>query len=155
MDNATMSMLSLIGLVKENLLLSKESAEADLAKFYPVEECTWRLDVYIQAMFSVGSVGANSWPALRDYIYGTPVETLQRIMPNVREIADRLIVDYSHEAKLLARKAVLETILAQGNPSKTEPDVEAMEFWNMMSHEVMEYDMAQVELESINQQLGG
>ena len=144
MDVAEQSMYATIGAIKQDPSLSREAAVAIVDSFYPGEG-SMRLQLYTQAMYDVASIPENTYEALRGKIVELSLEDLGRIMPQVRIVADELLKPYVENQRLLARKAELEAILAGPSPIKTEPDAEAMEFWNAMSHEVMEWQMAEAE----------
>ncbi len=154
-DNATQAMYALIGLIKQSSQLSREEALNVLSNFYPTEEVEWRLDTYIQTLFELGVIEADEWEYMESFIYEALEETLSRMMPNIRVYADKLIDARSGYVNLIKHQHELMDRLANEDPRKITPDVESMEFWNMMAPEVMEYEMASMELEDVNRQLEG
>jgi len=143
-DIAEQCMTAVIGTIKQNPELEKEQATALVEQFYPGEG-EFRLQLYVDAMYGVGAILASEYEVLRLKITDTSVEDLVRIMPQVRIVADELLKPHLQTLALQARKAELETLLAGPSPVKTEPDVEAMNFWNENSMQALEWQMAEAE----------
>ena len=144
MDIAEQSMYATIAAIKQDPSFSREAAVAIVDSFYPGEG-SMRLQLYTQAMYDVASIPENTFEALRGKIVELSIEDLGRIMPQVRIVADELLKPYVETQRLLARKAELEAMLAGPSPIKTEPDQEAMEYWNATSFEVIQRQMAEAE----------
>lgn len=153
-DVATNCMQAVIGVVKQAPDITRPEVEAVIENFYP-GQADWRLDLYIEALYKVGTIENQDFYDLRFYIAHVPVEKLSLIMPQVRIVADELLKPYLEQAALQARKAELETLLAGSSPIKTEPDQEAMEFWNMMSIEALDWQAMQVEYQQLCDRLEG
>ena len=153
MDIAEQSMYATIAAIKQDPSLSREAAVAIVNSFYPGEG-SMRLQLYTQAMYDVASIPENTFEALRGKIVELSIEDLGRIMPQVRIVADELLKPYVETARLQARKAELEAMLAALPAPKTEPDQETLDYWKM-GFEAMQRMPLQMELDIIEQQLAG
>ena len=140
-EPGTASAEALIVAIKTNADLSIEEAHAIIGEYFPSNQCPDRLEAYINALFSVAGISEASWVNFRDFIHNTEMDVLQRVLPNIRLIADQYIQEVLMEKfMVISMIAQLEAEIAKGNPTKTEPDEEAMNFYNSNCMDVMMYN---------------
>lgn len=145
-DIGEQSAVALIGTIKSNASLTEAQALEVIGQFYPETECGWRLEAYETALYKVGGISEVSWILFRDYIYSASMETLGLILPQIRVIADIEIMNGTEIRMTQMMIASLEEQTAGGDPTKTKPDIEAMEFYNThsMAPEMYEHNMIEL-----------